>query len=65
MRRPSYLLTGIITLSLISSAGPEQKPIADFEPTRIWTGKAYADSIVEYFRRNHKDIPIVIGIVFL
>lgn len=60
MKSSSYILTSLLAFSLISSAGPEKKPIADFEPTRIWTGQAYADSIVEHFRRTHKDIPIII-----
>tara|TARA_B110001454_G_C12722892_1_gene435551 strand:+ start:7659 stop:9254 length:1596 start_codon:yes stop_codon:yes gene_type:complete len=60
MKSPSSLLAVVFSLSLVASGGPDKKPIADFEPTRIWTGQAYADSIVEHFRRTHKNIPIVI-----
>lgn len=56
----SYLLTSVIIFSLIVSADPDGKTIPDFEPTRIWTGRAYADAIVEHFRRTHGDIPIVV-----
>jgi hypothetical protein len=51
-------LKTILILTAVSTALASDLP--DFEPTRIWQGKSYAETLVEYFRRNHPDIPVII-----
>lgn len=52
----------IIFIANAQTKPPESQSVKEFEPTRIWTGKPYADTLVENFRRTHRDIPIVVDL---
>lgn len=47
----------VLLMSLYSIA-----EIPEFEPTRMWEGKSYADAVVEYFRKNNPGIDVTIDL---
>ncbi len=58
----TLLASAILFTANAQTSLQDSRPINEFEPTRIWMGKPYADTLVEYFRRTHKNIPIVVDL---
>lgn len=60
--KTAFLITLLFLATAYPESAPQPAPINEFEPTRIWTGKPYADTLVEYFRRTHKNTPVIIDL---
>lgn len=57
------IVTGLLFLSCFSFCIEKaHSSLPEFEPTRFWQGSDYAQTLVEYVRRTHPDLKLIVDI---